>query len=78
MDVTISKQEQYVFQVLFSCCSLAVSQFITDCLNVGFWRMRDKIGLPLDEIHLSGNVPQCKNLRCLFCWGKKELTEIRS
>ncbi|KAK0498300.1 hypothetical protein EDD18DRAFT_1071356, partial [Armillaria luteobubalina] len=24
----------------------------------GFWRMRDKIGLPLDEIHLSGNVPQ--------------------
>jgi len=26
----------------------------------GFWRMRDKIGLPLDEIHVSGNVPQCK------------------
>ncbi|KAI6105417.1 hypothetical protein F5141DRAFT_1123574 [Pisolithus sp. B1] len=24
----------------------------------GFWRMRDKIGKPLDEIHLSGNVPQ--------------------
>lgn len=22
--------------------------------------MRDKIGLPLDEIHISGNVPQCK------------------
>ncbi|KAJ8589892.1 hypothetical protein M405DRAFT_191594 [Rhizopogon salebrosus TDB-379] len=26
----------------------------------GFWRMRDKIGLPLDEIHVSGNVPQFK------------------
>jgi len=26
----------------------------------GFWRMSDKIGMPLDEIHVSGNVPQCK------------------
>ncbi|KAG6373174.1 hypothetical protein JVT61DRAFT_6792 [Boletus reticuloceps] len=26
----------------------------------GFWRMRDKIGMPLDEIHLSGEVPQFK------------------
>ncbi|KAK1219245.1 hypothetical protein PQX77_018052 [Marasmius sp. AFHP31] len=24
----------------------------------GFWRMRDKIGLPLDEIHITGHVPQ--------------------
>ncbi|KAF9259103.1 hypothetical protein L218DRAFT_1004180 [Marasmius fiardii PR-910] len=24
----------------------------------GFWRLRDKIGLPLDEIHITGNVPQ--------------------
>ncbi|KAF9483978.1 hypothetical protein BDN70DRAFT_954212, partial [Pholiota conissans] len=24
----------------------------------GFWRMQDKIGMPLDEIHLSGHVPQ--------------------
>ncbi|KAF8558951.1 hypothetical protein OG21DRAFT_1453987 [Imleria badia] len=24
----------------------------------GFWRMDDKIGMPLDEIHTSGNVPQ--------------------
>ncbi|KAJ7746760.1 hypothetical protein DFH07DRAFT_776270 [Mycena maculata] len=24
----------------------------------GFWRMEDKIGMRLDEIHLSGNVPQ--------------------
>lgn len=26
----------------------------------GFWRMQDKIGLPLDEIHTNGNVPQCQ------------------
>ncbi|EGO01567.1 hypothetical protein SERLA73DRAFT_176926 [Serpula lacrymans var. lacrymans S7.3] len=26
----------------------------------GFWRMRDKIGMPLDEIHITGNVPQYK------------------
>ncbi|KAG6333198.1 hypothetical protein ID866_5889 [Astraeus odoratus] len=26
----------------------------------GFWRMRDKIGMSLDEIHLSGDVPQFK------------------
>lgn len=25
----------------------------------GFWRMRDKIGMPLDEIHISGDVPLC-------------------
>ncbi|KAF8897139.1 hypothetical protein BD779DRAFT_1489091 [Infundibulicybe gibba] len=24
----------------------------------GFWRMRDKIGLPLEEIHISGHVPR--------------------
>ncbi|KAL0949821.1 hypothetical protein HGRIS_009857 [Hohenbuehelia grisea] len=24
----------------------------------GFWRMTEKLGLPLEEIHLSGNVPQ--------------------
>ncbi|KAF8974377.1 hypothetical protein BDZ97DRAFT_1773256, partial [Flammula alnicola] len=26
----------------------------------GFWRMQDKIGMPLDDIHLTGNVPQYK------------------
>ncbi|KIK99705.1 hypothetical protein PAXRUDRAFT_8719 [Paxillus rubicundulus Ve08.2h10] len=26
----------------------------------GFWRMSDKIGMPLNEIHVSGNVPQFK------------------
>ncbi|KAF8165131.1 hypothetical protein B0H34DRAFT_687883 [Crassisporium funariophilum] len=29
------------------------------CL-AGFWRMQDKIGLPLDDIHITGNVPQYK------------------
>ncbi|KAH9843744.1 uncharacterized protein C8Q71DRAFT_719459 [Rhodofomes roseus] len=27
----------------------------------GFWRLQDKLGMPLDEIHLSGNVPQFKS-----------------
>ncbi|KZT12648.1 uncharacterized protein LAESUDRAFT_640177 [Laetiporus sulphureus 93-53] len=27
----------------------------------GFWRLQDKIGMPLEEIHLSGNVPQYQN-----------------
>jgi hypothetical protein len=26
----------------------------------GFWRMRDKIGMTLDDIHISGNVPRFK------------------
>ena len=30
----------------------------------GFWRMRDKIGRPLDEIHTSGNVPYCTSDSC--------------
>ncbi|KAF7289107.1 hypothetical protein HMN09_01358900 [Mycena chlorophos] len=32
-------------------------------LVAGFWRMIDKIGKRLDEIHLSGDVPKCKSLR---------------
>ncbi|KAF7289400.1 hypothetical protein HMN09_01333300 [Mycena chlorophos] len=31
-------------------------------LVAGFWRMIDKIGKRLDEIHLSGDVPKCKSL----------------
>lgn len=34
-------------------------------LLTGFWRMQDKIGMPLDEIHLSGEVPQCKSIHFL-------------
>jgi len=29
------------------------------CL-AGFWRLRDKLGLSLDEIHLRGGVPLCE------------------
>ncbi|KZP00435.1 hypothetical protein CALVIDRAFT_475853 [Calocera viscosa TUFC12733] len=29
----------------------------------GFWRMEDKIGKALDDIHMGGNVPQCKSLK---------------
>lgn len=32
----------------------------------GFWRMQDKIGMGLDEIHFSGNVPQCEFLFLLL------------
>lgn len=41
--------------------------------NLGFWRLNDKIGMPLDEIHTSGNVPQCEwllhsfHVRLLTC-----------
>ena len=31
----------------------------------GSWRLSDKIGMPLDEIHVTGHVPQCKLLRPL-------------
>lgn len=30
---------------------------------VGTWRLDDKIGMPLDEIHYTGEVPLCKLLR---------------
>lgn len=31
-------------------------------LHLGFWRLEDKLGMSLDDIHLSGNVPQCPHL----------------
>lgn len=39
----------------------------------GFWRMQDKLGMPLDEIHISGHVPQCAckvfiNGFGVLCW----------
>lgn len=33
----------------------------------GFWRLQDKLGMPLEEIHLSGNVPQCEVKVHLIC-----------
>jgi len=27
--------------------------------NAGWWRLEDKIGMPLDTIHTSGNIPHC-------------------
>ncbi|KAI0721995.1 hypothetical protein C8T65DRAFT_775038 [Cerioporus squamosus] len=32
----------------------------------GSWRLEDKMGMPLEEIHTSGNVPQCKFSVCLY------------
>jgi len=35
--------------------------FLAGCIVLpGFWRLRDKFGMPLSEIHTSGNVPQFK------------------
>ena len=31
-------------------------------MTLGFWRMVDKLGLPLEEIHTNGAVPQCERL----------------
>ena len=31
-------------------------------LREGFWRLEDELGMSLDDIHLSGNVPQCEFL----------------
>lgn len=35
------------------------------CL-AGFWRMEDKLGMSLENIHLSGNVPKCWYLYLIF------------
>ncbi|KAF4619332.1 hypothetical protein D9613_005471 [Agrocybe pediades] len=34
----------------------------------GFWRMTDKIGMPLDDIHITGHVPQCECSRFSTSW----------
>lgn len=28
-------------------------------VHAGWWRLEDKIGLPLDAIHITGNTPHC-------------------
>ncbi|PPQ77299.1 LOW QUALITY PROTEIN: hypothetical protein CVT25_010881 [Psilocybe cyanescens] len=47
-----------------SCNNLyRMGYFVTDSHispDPGFWRMNDKIGLRLDDIHITGNVPQYK------------------
>ena len=42
--------------------TLRLMQFL-----LGFWRLQDKLGMPLEEIHLSGNVPQCEVKVHLIC-----------
>jgi hypothetical protein len=53
----ISKQALFAFQV-WRFVQYDRLIYVLHC--IGFWRLKDKIGLPLDEIHVSGNVPQCK------------------
>ena len=45
-------------------CFRFVCTVLTVMPNPGSWRMQDKIGLSLDDIHIQGNVPQCT----LFCF----------
>lgn len=49
----------------FSCENcLLVSDAHTSRPHAGSWRLADKIGMHLDDIHLSGAVPQCAFFRC--------------
>lgn len=41
--------------------------FLTIISALGFWRLEDKIGMSLDEIHFHGNVPQCKLRNRFIC-----------
>lgn len=48
-------------------------------IYLGFWRLEDKIGMSLDDIHTSGNVPHCKctvtrsnNLTMTYCISDQE------
>lgn len=33
----------------------------------GSWRLEDKMGLPLEDIHTTGNVPQCMSPSLSLC-----------
>jgi len=55
-DIT-SKQEPSVWPVRRYIHNLLPS--LTWLPETGSWRLRDKIGMPLDEIHISGGVPHC-------------------
>ena len=35
-------------------------------VNAGWWRLEDKVGLPLDAIHTTGNIPHCTLRPALF------------
>jgi hypothetical protein len=81
MGSTTSRLGRYVHQV--SAERPKFKSIVFTGRNSGFWRMSDKIGMPLDEIHVSGNVPQCghfvvHNARtwghlCYLCPGKEKL-----
>lgn len=53
----ISKQELFA-----SLVSVHLQQQCVIPIDVrpGMWRLRDKIGMSLEEIHISGTVPQCE------------------
>lgn len=45
-----------------------LSQIQKDILTVslGFWRMTDKLGMPMEDIHITGSVPQCEFYHTCF------------
>jgi hypothetical protein len=58
MEGTTSKQERSYCQVRLNLCVSYVNahQFS------GTWRLEDKAGMPLDEIHEHGHVPLCESI----------------
>ena len=40
--------------------------------------MGDKLGMPLEEIHVSGDVPKCACFRIVFLIDRNELIRIRN
>ena len=55
----ISKLDLSVSQVKERPSLVSIWKVTAARLSLGFWRLTDKIGLPLEEIHIQGKVPQC-------------------
>ena len=67
---TIGEDGRYYFQAGTICNAgkgistlqlNMLTQFKTYLLK-GTWRLEDKIGMPLEDIHISGGVPRCAYL----------------
>ena len=69
-DIT-SKQEPFACLVRYYATYTSLSS-LNWLPNIGFWRLKDKIGMSLDEIHISGGVPHCTwnfwSCESVFCW----------
>ena len=56
---TTFKVVQSSSQVSYMCSILGGSHTSYHISITGTWRLKYKIGMPLDEIHLTGEVPYC-------------------